>query len=147
MAVGEPQTPERQSPATEDSDTSPPPRHTSVRQIEANRRNALHSTGPRTPEGKQASRLNALRHALRAEEMIIPGHEDPAQLEAIFGALSEDWKPEGHTEIHLLEQIGLAEWRLRRVRRAEIGQIRKQMSSTASDLEDAARARLSFSRR
>jgi hypothetical protein len=40
---------------------------TSYRQIEANRRNALKSTGPRTEAGKQASRCNAVRHGLTAE--------------------------------------------------------------------------------
>ena len=135
-----PPTPEGQSPATKDADTSPPPRRTSVKQIEANRRNALRSTGPTTPEGKQVSRLNALKYGLRAKELIIPGQEDPAELEAILRELCEDWKPEGHTEFHLVEQIGLAEWRLRRVYRAELGEIRSQMASRvaseASEVED-----------
>jgi hypothetical protein len=43
---------------------------TSYRQIEANRRNALKSTGPRTEAGKQASRCNAVRHGLTAETVI-----------------------------------------------------------------------------
>ena len=43
---------------------------TSYRQIEANRRNALKSTGPRTELGKQASRCNAVRHGLTAETVI-----------------------------------------------------------------------------
>ena len=73
----------RASPATKDADSSPPPRRTSARQIEANRRNALHSTGPTTPKGKQVSRLNALKYGLRAKELIIPGQEDPAEFEAI----------------------------------------------------------------
>jgi hypothetical protein len=136
MAVNEPPTPQGQSPVTRDTDTTPAARPTSVRQIEANRRNALRSTGPKTPKGKQISRLNALTHGLRAKDVVIPGQEDPAEFEAILRELREDRKPQGHLEIHLVEQIGMALWRLRRVYRAENGEIRSQMaSSTASDVE------------
>ena len=85
---------EMQSPVTNDTISSTPRRRTSARQIEANRRNALRSTGPRTPEGKHASRLNAFKHGLRAEAMVIPGQEDPAELDAILRDLREDWQPE-----------------------------------------------------
>ena len=43
---------------------------TSFRQIQANRRNALKSTGPTSEEGKQQSRRNAVRHGLTAETVI-----------------------------------------------------------------------------
>jgi hypothetical protein len=46
---------------------------TSYRQIEANRRNALKSTGPKTEAGKQTSRCNAVRHGLTAETVITAG--------------------------------------------------------------------------
>jgi hypothetical protein len=48
----------------------------SDKQKEANRQNAQHSTGPVTPEGKAAVRLNALTYGLRARSLLIPG-EDP----------------------------------------------------------------------
>ena len=43
---------------------------TSYRQIEANRRDALKSTGPRTDAGKQIARCNAVRHGLTAATVI-----------------------------------------------------------------------------
>ena len=43
------------------------------KQLDANRRNALQSTGPRTLEGADASKLNAFRHGLRAVQTVVPG--------------------------------------------------------------------------
>ena len=62
---------------------------TSFRQIEANRRNALRSTGPRTDEGKQQSRRNALRHGLAAET-VIDGLEDIEDYRAFEAAVIAD---------------------------------------------------------
>jgi hypothetical protein len=45
---------------------------TSARQIEANRRTALGSTGPKTEQGKQRASQNGVRHGLTAETVIVP---------------------------------------------------------------------------
>ena len=50
----------------------------SDKQHEANIRNAQHSTGPKTEEGKAAVRMNALTWGLRAKSFLITG-EDPAE--------------------------------------------------------------------
>jgi hypothetical protein len=69
-------------------------------QIEANRRNAAKSTGPRTPEGKARVRRNATRHglcsgiALMAEEG--PGMEQEFNL--LLEDLREEHQPNGPTE-------------------------------------------------
>jgi hypothetical protein len=63
---------------------------TSFRQIEANRRNALRSTGPRTGEGKQQSRRNAVRHGLTAET-VIDGLEDSEDYRGFEAAVVADY--------------------------------------------------------
>jgi hypothetical protein len=62
-------------------------------QAEANRRNALQSTGPKTGEGIEAARFNALRHGLRSLQTVVPG-EAPEEWETHRAAIVEDLKPE-----------------------------------------------------
>ena len=52
----------------------------SAAKMEANRRNAQKSTGPRTEEGKKRSKMNASNTASRAETLVLP-EEDPRELE------------------------------------------------------------------
>jgi hypothetical protein len=51
---------------------------TSEKKAEANRRNALKSTGPKTLEGKAAIRLNALKHGILTQETLLPGEDEEA---------------------------------------------------------------------
>jgi hypothetical protein len=71
---------------------------TSYRQTEANRRNALRSTGPKTETGKQVSRCNAVRHGLTAET-VIGAMEDAEDYRAFEAAVIADYgtaAPTGH---------------------------------------------------
>ncbi len=89
------------------------------KQIEANRRNAQRSTGPRTPEGKAAVRLNALRHGLRARTVVLPG-EDRREFERLCDALEAEWQPRTSTELFYLEQMAVSQWKLTRM---EVGDV------------------------
>jgi hypothetical protein len=51
---------------------------TSSRQVQANRRNALKTTGPKTAEGKAAVCLNAMKHGLLSREVLLPGEDEVA---------------------------------------------------------------------
>lgn len=93
---------------------------TSDKQNEANRRNALKSTGPKTLEGKVAVRLNAMRHGLLSQDILLPG-ENEAALRELGERLESELQPVGEFEGLLVEQIIATVWRLRRLRRVEAG--------------------------
>ena len=86
----------------------------SDKQHQANRENAQHSTGPTTPEGKAAVRLNALKYGLRAQDMLLPG-EDPEGYTHLWDELVDDWQPTNKTERLHLEQMCTSQWLLGRV--------------------------------
>jgi hypothetical protein len=118
-----------------ESDARPANSPTSPSIVERNRRNAAHSTGPRTDGGKARSRWNALKHGLLCREMVIPageGKESRIKLQHLISELRQDLKPVGVLEEIMVEKIAGCYWRLRRVMRAEIGEIKKRLSFSAS---------------
>ena len=92
----------------------------SLKQIEANRRNALKSTGPTTPEGKERSRRNAMRHGLTAET-VIAGLEDAEDYQAFEAAVTADYDAETAVERELVLRLASVLWRLRRATGIETG--------------------------
>ena len=87
---------------------------TSWRQFQANRLNALKSTGPRTEEGKRTSRRNALRHGLTAET-VIDGLEDSEDYRGFEAAIIADYDAETAVERELVLRLASLLWRLRRI--------------------------------
>jgi hypothetical protein len=92
----------------------------SYRQIEANRRNALKSTGPRTEAGKQTSRCNAVRHGLTAET-VIGALEDAEDYNAFEAAIIADYDAQSAVERELVLRLASILWRLRRATTVETG--------------------------
>src|SRR5476649_33302 len=93
---------------------------TSQRQTEANRRNALLSTGPRTEDGKERSRQNAVQHGLTAETVII-GIEDAAEYRAFESEIVTEYDPKSVVERELTRRLASLLWRLRRANPIEAG--------------------------
>ena len=85
----------------------------SLKQIAANRRNALKSTGPVTPEGKDRSRCNAVRHGLTAET-VIATIEDAEDYQAFEAAVIADYDAQSAVERELVLRLASVLWRLRR---------------------------------
>jgi hypothetical protein len=102
------------------------PKRVTEKQLAANRRNALKSTGPRTPEGKAVSRYNALKHGILAKAVIPPAlepYESRADFDDLLDAFEAQFAPANRLEALLVQQMAIIYWRLARLYRAEAGTI------------------------
>jgi hypothetical protein len=79
-----------------------------------NQANAQHSTGPKTVEGKQKSSLNALRHGLTGQIVVMPA-EDLAAYQRHLKSFTDELKPNGIIEANLVQALADTSWRLNRV--------------------------------
>ncbi len=87
-------------------------------QVRANRLNAQQSTGPRTAEGKAAVAQNAIKHGLRAEQIVIKG-EDPGHFESYREQILAELAPAGAMETMLARRIAGLSWRLQRAEKLQ----------------------------
>ncbi len=90
----------------------------SLRQIDANRRNAQKSTGPKSPQGKAASSLNALKTGIHSETAVLPC-EDRAAHDALVAAYYHRFRPTLPEERVYVDELIRCEWTLIRLRRTE----------------------------
>jgi hypothetical protein len=85
---------------------------------------AQRATGPRTPQGKERSKLNALRHGIFSEVVVLKG-ESHAKYRSLLEELGKTLQPEGKPEEILVEKLAAILWRQRRLLIAEGAEIRK----------------------
>jgi len=112
---------------------------TTKRQLEANQRNAARSTGPRTDEGKQASRLNAIKHGLLADTVFVPSLDDRDEWERFRADLLESLQPDSALEDLLAERVVGTAWRLARVARYERDAIDDEVEAERLAMEPEAK--------
>ena len=113
---------------------------TSTRKVEANRRNALKSTGPKTAAGKRAVAKNALKDGFFSKFLLIQrrdGKESQEEYEGFYAAVRKHYRPEGWLEQLWLEKIVVWSWRLRRLIRCESGQIAKALAEHSLELQQS----------
>jgi hypothetical protein len=100
---------------------------TSNRRTQANKQNALQSTGPRTAAGKAASSGNAVQHGILSRHLILPG-ESRDEFDALLLQLMTEQQPVGTLEQALVERMAIALWRQRRLVEAETAQLQLQQA-------------------
>jgi len=89
-------------------------------QINANRANAQHSTGPSSPEGKLKSSHNAVKTGLTGRTILLPS-DDLGAYENFVEILKRKYQPVEAYEKHLVQNIADTEWRLLRIPTLESG--------------------------
>ena len=88
------------------------PNGSSPRRIEANRRNAKKSTGPKTSAGKVMSSWNSTRHGLLSKILPPIYGKHKKQFARLLTSLQQDLEPVGTIEEVLVEKIAQEYWRL-----------------------------------
>src|SRR5437588_1447200 len=111
--------------------TEPKNRKISAGKIEANRKNASKSTGPKSIQGKQTVASNAMKHGFLSRVAVIKdrdGGESQDEFDQLYAKLRANLQPVGCMEDLLVERIAVSHWRKRRLLRYENGMISEQFS-------------------
>ena len=105
------------------------------RQLAANKKNALKSTGPKTTEGRAAVRLNGVKHGLTAATLILPGEEE-SDFDSLLAGFESEHHPSTPTEEALVRQMTMAQWRLRRLYNVEAAFFTLRLVDLNEEIED-----------
>jgi hypothetical protein len=103
-------------------------------QIKANQLNSQKSTGPTTPEGKKRSALNAIRHNLTGQVVVVQESETE-----IYQNHCEEYRidlaPKGKLEIDLTQQLADLRWSMNRITAYETNLLSFQAVALDSNLD------------
>ena|SRR5271168_3198766 len=117
------------------------------KQIEANRNNALKSTGPKTEEGKAKVAQNGSRYRKLAETVLLQS-ENPELFVVFARRFYLELQPKGPTERLLLNMMITAGWRLMRFSTMEAAGVDREYeslrNSNASDMTIPVRANMAY---
>lgn len=110
------------------------PKTASPRRLAANRANARKSTGPKSPQGKQTAKFNALQHGLTARHVCLPGEsrDDYDERRRQYIHL---FKPTNILELELVDALAAALWAKQRYTRIETHNIEDQVYRSRLDFD------------
>ena len=91
---------------------------TSAQRTKINRQNATRSSGPKTTEGKERARRNALKHGLCSSKLALPG-EEPSTLKIQREEWIDTLQPQTPAEVSMIDEAVRADLRLKRCAKAE----------------------------
>ncbi len=129
--------------------STPEPQRISPKKLEANRRNAQRSTGPRTAAGKDRSKRNAFKHGLTAKEVLITagdGKENKREYEQLLAGFRDYFRPVGLPQALLVDEIAICFWKKKRAHRFETGAIRDHADTLRWNHEQSLKSDLEYAK-
>ncbi|MHB8617596.1 MAG: hypothetical protein ACYC93_16185 [Candidatus Acidiferrales bacterium] len=84
------------------------------------------ATGPRTPQGKERSKHNAITHGIFSKVALLKG-ESKTEFDSLLDGLREHYEPEGTLEEVLVEKLATLSWRYRRLIVAEGAEVQSKV--------------------
>jgi hypothetical protein len=110
------------------------PMPASPARIEANRRNAALSSGPKTPEGKERSRANAFKHGLTGAGVVL-ADADAAEVKRLSLAFRDELKVEGEVGHALAHRMAVMSVRMDRCVDQETAALSDRVREALDDFE------------
>jgi hypothetical protein len=133
-----------------DRAAGPDPINRAMHRAGVNKANAQKSTGPRSEAGKQRSSLNALRHGLTGQTVVLPT-EDHSAYQRHSQAFLDEYRPKGATETQLVQSLLDTSWQLNRASAVEtnlfslgITEMENSIRANHPEAEDALAMALAF---
>jgi hypothetical protein len=117
---------------------------------EASRINGAKSNGPKTEDGRRAASLNAVKHGLTAETVVLPNESEEEYQAELYGYL-QHFAPANKPEADLVLQLASAQWRLARYTAVETSlfdiqmeKSRKYIDKEWKNIDESRRVALAF---
>jgi hypothetical protein len=104
-----------------------------------NRRNAQHSTGPKTPEGKQQSSRNSLKHGYYADVEKLDPRDSPVYQQELY-EFRQGLNPDGPVEEKLIRDLAMLTARIQRLEAAEYAFLAGNIDEDPADARALAEA-------
>jgi hypothetical protein len=116
---------------------------TTPNRIAANARNAQHSTGPKSVEGKRTSSMNALKHGLTAKMAVLP-NEKPEEFDDRLVEWLDFYQPPDPAQAAVIERAVASKWKLDRCTRVETERLSEKVRHAEAqyDLDKMAEAEI-----
>src|SRR6266849_818109 len=106
------------------------------KQNQASRVNGSRSHGPKTPEGKARSAVNAMRHGLLSQVVVLE-NEDPECFEKLFHMHVDRFSPVDDIEMGMIEEMSASYWRLRRTWAIESSLLDEAIARQPKEMDEA----------